>query len=25
LFHLVLCNCVVDGLAGGFSHLFSFP
>jgi hypothetical protein len=24
-FHLVLCNYVLDGLAGGFSHLVSFP
>jgi hypothetical protein len=22
---LVLCDCVVDMLVGGFSHLFSFP
>jgi hypothetical protein len=22
--HLLLCNCVLDRLVGGFSHLFSF-
>jgi hypothetical protein len=25
LLHLVLCNCVLDSLIGGFSHPFSFP
>jgi hypothetical protein len=23
--HLVLCNYVLDGLVGGFNHLFSLP